>query len=120
MLVHVRRLGRVLRVRAVPLPQAARNPTASYAGAKGKFAKVHSRSPSRSSEVVLLVFYAIPAWATRVAAFAGGERSGRRSRRRASSSRGTSTIRDPDGKFGRTDIKLVAADNPIGLDRTGS
>ena len=24
----------------------------------------------------------------------------------------------PDGKFGRTDIKLVTADNPLGLDRT--
>ncbi len=24
----------------------------------------------------------------------------------------------PDGKFGRTDIKLVSADNPLGLDRT--
>ena len=24
----------------------------------------------------------------------------------------------PDGKFGRTDLKLVTADNPLGLDRS--
>ena len=24
----------------------------------------------------------------------------------------------PDGKFGRTDVKLVSADNPLGIDRT--
>ena len=34
-----------------------------------------------------------------------------------SSSRGTSTIRAPDGVFGRTDIRLVSPDNPLGLDR---
>ena len=35
----------------------------------------------------------------------------------ASSSRGTSSIPGADGKFGRTDLKLVSADNPLGLDR---
>src|SRR6266446_8792816 len=44
------------------------NPTASYAGAKGKFAK-STEIAVAIVEVVLLIFYAIPAWATRVKAF---------------------------------------------------
>ena len=35
-----------------------------------------------------------------------------------SSSRGMRTIPGADGQFGRTDIKLVSADNPLGLDRS--
>ena len=42
------------------------NPTASYAGAKGKFAK-STEVLVAIIEIVLLVGYAIPAWATRVA-----------------------------------------------------
>src|SRR5437773_1820389 len=41
------------------------NPKASYAGAKGKFAK-STEIAVAIVEVVLLLFYAIPAWATRV------------------------------------------------------
>src|SRR5256885_10584164 len=41
------------------------NPTANYAGAKGKFAK-STEVLVAIVEIALLVFYAIPAWATRV------------------------------------------------------
>ena len=41
------------------------NPTANYAGAKGKFAK-STEVLVAIIEIVLLVGYAIPAWATRV------------------------------------------------------
>ena len=44
------------------------NPKASYTGAKGKFSK-GTEVAVAIIEVVLLVFYAIPAWATRVKAF---------------------------------------------------
>ncbi len=91
------------------------NPTASYVGAKGKISKGLEVAVALI-EVVLLVFYAIPAWARRVKAFP--------------SESGAVVVRvvaeqfawnihypGPDGKFGRTDIKLVSADNPLGLDR---
>src|SRR3954463_7645316 len=44
------------------------NPKASYTGAKGKIAK-YTEVAVAIVEVVLLVVYAIPAWAMRVAAF---------------------------------------------------
>src|SRR6058998_3554741 len=44
------------------------NPTADYAGAKGKFAK-STEVAVAIVEVVLLVGYAIPSWAIRVKAF---------------------------------------------------
>jgi cytochrome c oxidase subunit 2 len=91
------------------------NPTADYAGAKGKFAK-STEVLVAVIEIVLLVFYAIPAWATRV--------------RQPPSESEAVVVRvvgeqfswnihypGRDGKFGRVDIKLVSADNPLGLDR---
>jgi cytochrome c oxidase subunit 2 len=92
------------------------NPKASYAGAKGKIAK-STEIAVALVEVILLVGYAIPAWALRV---------------RQLPAENTATVvhvvgeqfawnvhyPGPDGKFGRTSIKLVSADNPLGLDRT--
>jgi cytochrome c oxidase subunit 2 len=92
------------------------NPKASYSGAKGKFAKGVEIAVA-FIEVVLLVFYAIPAWAKRVTNFPGGNDA--------------VVVRvvghqfawevqypGPDGKFGRTKLSLVSADNQLGLDRT--
>ena len=93
------------------------NPKASYAGAKGKLVEGprsgRRRRRSRAARVLR---------DSRV-----GEARAESSRRKAkpsssassaSSSPGTCTIPEPDGKFGRTDVKLVSADNPLGLDRT--
>src|SRR6476646_7873051 len=44
------------------------NPRANYAGAKGKIAK-STEIAVAIVEIVLLVFYAIPVWATRVREF---------------------------------------------------
>jgi cytochrome c oxidase subunit 2 len=92
------------------------HPRADYAGAKGKFAK-STEVAVAIIEIVLLIFYAIPAWATRVTQFPTenqavvvhvvGEQFA-----------WNVHYPGPDGKFGRTDPKLVSADNPIGLDRT--
>jgi len=92
------------------------NPTASYAGAKGKFAK-YTEYAIIAIEALLLVGYAIPAWALRVAAFPPENEA---VVVRVVSEQFAWNVHYPgaDGKFGRRDIKLVAAENPLGLDRT--
>src|SRR5258707_4600098 len=47
------------------------NPKASYTGAKGKLSKALEVAIG-AIEVILLVFYAFPAWARRVTNFPGG------------------------------------------------
>src|SRR6476646_4567673 len=92
------------------------NPAASYTGAKGKISKGLEVAVVLI-EVVLLVFYAIPAWAKRVKAFPA-ESEATVVRVVAEQFAWNVHYPGPDGKFGRTDVKLVSADNPLGLDRT--
>jgi cytochrome c oxidase subunit 2 len=92
------------------------NPKASYTGAKGKFAK-STEIAVAIVEIVLLVGYAIPAWATRVKQFPS-ENEAVVVRVVGEQFAWNVHYPGPDGKFGRTDIKLVSADNPLGLDRT--
>jgi cytochrome c oxidase subunit II len=92
------------------------NPKASYTGAHGKFAK-STEVAVALIEIGLLVFYAIPAWATRVKAFPA-ETEATVVRVVAEQFAWNIHYPGPDGKFGRTDVKLVSADNPLGLDRT--
>jgi cytochrome c oxidase subunit 2 len=92
------------------------NPSASYVGAKGKLAK-STEVLVAVIEIVLLVFYAIPAWATRVGSIPTENEA---FVVRVVGEQFAWNIQYPgrDGKFGRVDIKLVSADNPLGLDRT--
>jgi cytochrome c oxidase subunit 2 len=92
------------------------NPRASYAGAKGKIAK-STEIAVAIVEVVLLLFYAIPAWATRVRQFPA-ENEATVVRVVGEQFAWNVHYAGPDGKFGRTDVKLVSADNPLGIDRT--
>ena len=92
------------------------NPRADYAGAKGKFAK-STEIAVAVIEVVLLVGYAIPAWAVRVKTLPS-ESEAVVVRVVAEQFAWNIHYPGPDGKFGRTDVKLVNADNPLGLDRT--
>jgi cytochrome c oxidase subunit 2 len=92
------------------------NPKASYTGAHGKIAK-SSEVAVAIIEIALLVFYAIPAWATRVKAFPA-ESEATVVRVVAEQFAWNIHYPGPDRKFGRTDVKLVSADNPLGLDRT--
>jgi cytochrome c oxidase subunit 2 len=94
----------------------AANPKASYAGAKGKVAKGLEVGVA-IIEGVLLLFYAIPAWATRVAAFPS-ESEAVVVRVTAGQFEWLIHYAGPDGMFGRRDIKLMSAENGIGLDRT--
>ena len=91
------------------------HPKASYVGAKGKFAK-STEVLVALIEGILLVFYAIPAWANRVKSLPSAADA---VVVRVVGEQFAWNIQYPgaDGKFGRTDPKLVAADNPLGLDR---
>ena len=91
------------------------NPKASYDGAKGKFAK-STEVAVALIEVLLLVFYAIPAWAKRVTNLPTGSDA---VIVRVVAHQFAWEIQYPgaDGKFGRTDPSLISADNPLGLDR---
>jgi len=92
------------------------NPQANYTGAKGKFAK-STEVLVAIIEIILLVGYAIPAWATRVKAYPA-ESEAVVVRVTGEQFAWNMHYPGPDGKFGRTSIKLVTADNPLGLDRT--
>jgi cytochrome c oxidase subunit 2 len=92
------------------------NPVASYTGAKGKVSKGLEIAVA-VIEIVLLVFYAIPAWANRVRAFPTENEA---VVVRVVGEQFAWNIHYPgkDKRFGRTDPKLVSADNPLGLDRS--
>ena len=92
------------------------NPRASYAGAKGKFSKSIEVGVV-VVEMVLLIFYAIPAWAKRVRAFPA-ENEAVVVRVIGEQFAWNVHYHGPDGKFGRTRPELVSAANPIGLDRS--
>jgi len=94
----------------------AANPQASYAGAKGKVAK-SSEVLIAIIEIVLLVGYAIPAWATRVRDMPADNQA---IVVRVVAEQFAWNIHYPgrDRLFGRVDAKLVSADNPLGLDRS--
>jgi cytochrome c oxidase subunit 2 len=92
------------------------HPTANYAGAKGKVSK-GIEVAIVIAEMVLLIGYAIPAWAKRVRQFPSENEA---VVVRVVGEQFAWNIQYPgrDGKFGRTDVKLVSADNPLGLDRS--
>ena len=92
------------------------NPKASYTGAKGKISKGLEVGVA-IVEVILLVFYAIPAWARRVQALPS-ENEAVVVRVVGEQFAWNIHYPGPDGKFGRTDITKVTADNPLGLDRS--
>ncbi len=92
------------------------NAKASYTGTKGKASKYVEASVA-AAEALLLIGWAIPVWAKRVntpppdqAAIVV----------RVVGEQYAWNVHYPgrDGKFGRTDLKLVASDNPLGLDKT--
>jgi cytochrome c oxidase subunit 2 len=92
------------------------NPKADYAGAKGKIAK-STEIAVAIVEVILLIGYAIPAWAIRVKTFPS---EGEAVIVRVTAEQFAWNVHYPgaDGKFGRTDVTKVSADNPLGLDRS--
>jgi cytochrome c oxidase subunit 2 len=92
------------------------NPVADYEGAHGKLSK-GLEVLIVVAEMVLLVFYAIPAWATRVRDLPA-ESEATVVRVIGEQFAWNVHYPGPDGKFGRTDVRRVAPENPIGLDRS--
>jgi cytochrome c oxidase subunit II len=92
-----------------------RNPSASYVGARGRFASVVEVGVL-VSEIVLLAFFSIPFWSTNVDAQPPEDGA---VIVRVVGEQFAWNVHYPgaDGRFGRTDITLVDPDNPLGLDR---
>jgi cytochrome c oxidase subunit 2 len=95
--------------------RAGRNPVPSPGGPRGRIT-TWAEIGVVAAELILLAGFAIPAWASRV--------------RDRSADAGAVVLRvvaeqftwnvhypGPDGRFGRTDATLIAAGNPLGLDR---
>jgi cytochrome c oxidase subunit 2 len=68
------------------------------------------------AEILILVLMSMPAWAERVAAFPP-ETSSTVVRVVGEQFAWNMHYPGPDGKFGKTDLRLVSAANPLGLDR---
>jgi cytochrome c oxidase subunit 2 len=90
-----------------------RQPAASYAGARGRWSK-WTEIGVAAIELLLLVAFSIPAWASRVNPPSAGALVIRVTAQQFS---WTAHYPGPDGEFGRTDAALVTSDNPAGLDR---
>jgi len=92
-----------------------RNPRASYAGARGRFASL-VEGGVLASEIALLAFFSIPFWSANVDA---KPPDGDSVEVRVVAEQFSWNFHYPgaDGRFGRTAITLVDPDNPLGLDR---
>ncbi len=91
------------------------HPRATYQGTSGLAARIAIAAVV--AEAALIVFHALPVWATRTPGdFPGGEATVVR----VVAEQFAWNVQYPgaDGQFGRTAIRLVAVDNPIGLDRS--
>ncbi len=93
----------------------SRNPQADYVGVKSHISS-YLEVGVAVFEAVLLIGFAVPLWAERVNEFPSESEA---LTIRVVGEQFAWNIHYPgaDGKFGRTDIKLVSADNPLGLDR---
>ena len=95
----------------------SRNPVANYTGVKSH-ASSYLEIGVAVAEAVLLIGFAIPMWAARVAA-APPENEALVVHVTGEQFAWNVRYAGPDGKFGRTDIKLIdAQENPLGVDRS--
>ncbi len=95
--------------------RASRNPQADYAGVKSHLSN-HLEIGVAVIEAVLLIGFAIPAWAHRVDVFPSEEEA---TVVRVVGEQFAWNVQypGPDGTFGRRDIQLISPSNPLGLDR---
>ena len=93
----------------------ARHPRASYHGARSRVS-TYTEVGIVLAELILLVGFSIPVWATITRERPGGREA---VAIRVVAEQFTWNVHYPgrDGVFGHTDVKLLAADNPLGLDR---
>ena len=93
----------------------SKNPVANYHGTKSKISTYGEVAVS-IIEVVLIVGFAVPLWSARVDDFPD-ESDATVIRVVAEQFAWNAHYAGKDGVFGRTDIKLVSAENPLGIDR---
>lgn len=93
-----------------------RNPQANYHGVRGRWS-AWVEAGVLVAEIVLLAFFSIPFWSTNVDALPAEHES---TIVRVVAEQFAWNVHYPgaDGVFGRTDIRLVDPENPLGLDRT--
>ena len=96
--------------------RASRQPRADYGGATSHFS-TYVEVAVALVEAILLIGFSIPAWANRVNDIPNDSEAVV-IRVVAEQFAWNVHYPGPDGIFGRTDIKLVGADNPLGLDRS--
>ena len=96
--------------------RSSANPKANYAGVKSHFASYIEWAVA-AVELVLIVVFAIPAWAARVDAFPQ-ETGATVVRVVAEQFAWNVHYPGADGQFGRARPDLMSADNPLGIDRT--
>jgi len=94
----------------------SKHPKADYQGVKSHFSS-YVEVGVALTEVILLVGFAFPIWATRVNKIPD-EKDATVVKIVAEQFAWNVHYPGPDGIFGRSDINLVSADNPLGLDRT--
>ena len=96
--------------------RAGANPRANYEGVKSHLASYIEWGVA-GIELVLIVAFAIPAWASRVDAF---PQENQATVVRVVAEQFAWNVHYPgaDGQFGRVDPKLMGSDNPLGLDHT--
>jgi len=94
----------------------SRNPKADYHGVKNHFSS-YVEVGVALTEVVLLVGFAFPLWATRVNKIPD-EKDATVVHMVGEQFAWNVHYPGPDGVFGRRDINLVSSDNPLGLDRS--
>ena len=92
------------------------HPVADHAGIKGTLSK-WIEGGVLIAEIVLLIFFSIPAWYARVDAFPS-ESEAVTLRVVGEQFAWNVHYPGPDGRFGRREIARIAADNPLGLDRS--
>ncbi len=92
------------------------NPAASYTGMTSRWS-LWVVAAMAVAEVLLLVVFELPAWSERINALPSPEEA-TVVRVVAEQFAWNVHYPGPDRTFGRTDIALIASDNPLGLDRT--
>ena len=98
--------------------RSSKQKSANYTGVKSH-ASSYLEVAVAVFEAVLLIGFAVPLWSTVVNAFPA-EKDATVVRVIAEQFAWNAHYPGPDGVFGRTDISMVTAENPVGLDRADS
>ena len=92
------------------------HPAASHNGMRGRWS-TWIEGGVLAAEIILLAFFSIPVWSARVDAFPSEQQS---TVVRVVAEQFAWNVHYPgaDGRFGRTDVRLLGPANPLGLDRS--